>query len=337
MNVTCRRVGTAVVAVAALVLSACSGTSTEELPGATDAPATTASAPGTTTGGGSSLPDSGLVDPLPNTTAVGAVRCDGCAEVSGIADLEPDVGDATTLTLSGTVAGATGDGVFHVAAESGQALGGAIATGTDGSFDVTVPLFCGSQLVKLAWRNDAGVGGVVLAPAATTCTAASLRVTLTWDDLGDDFELHLVRAGGTINDRTDDAAGSNDCTWTTCIGRSPDWGVVGEPGDDPVKDIDDTGSYGPENITLTDPEPIRYTVLVEHWGPGDPGADGEVIVNVGEAAPVAVPITDLAPHWVAVVASIEFPAGTVTPIGGQYDCTAEWGLNGGCGATLPLP
>ncbi|MFZ1489449.1 MAG: hypothetical protein WAS51_05865 [Ilumatobacteraceae bacterium] len=276
---------------------------------------------------------SGLSDPLPDASEPGLVECDGCTEVSGITDFTPDVGEATTLTLAGTVSGTEGTGTFFVEDASGHSLGGRVPTETDGSFAVTVPLFCGEQTVKLAWENDAGSSGAVLRPATGACTSASLRVTLTWDDLGDDFELHLVREGGAINDRTDDGSYSNDCTWTTCIGSSPDWGVLGDASDDPVKDIDDTGSFGPENIILTNPEPITYTVLVEHWGNGSPDADGEVIVNVEGGQVVAVPITDLAPKWVVTVATVEFPAGVVTTVDERYDCTGEW--SGGCAAALP--
>ena len=346
MNVAhCRIVRLALVTALSLA-AACSSTSTEDRSdGAASDTATTVGSPATGPTSAPTLPTegsagstvSGLVDPLPTATAAGAVTCQGCPEVTGVADFAPDVADGTTLSLSGAAVDAVGDGAFHVVNTTGQSVGGPIPTDPDGSFEVTVPLFCGDQLVKLAWRNDAGTAGVVLTPTTGSCSANSLRITLTWDDLGDDFELHLVRAGGTINDRTDDGSGSNDCTWNTCIRAMPDWGVSGDPSDDPVKDIDDTGSYGPENITLTNPEPITYTVLVEHWGSGDPGADGEVIINVGEGDTLAVPVTDLPPEWVALIAEIEFPAGTITPIGEQYDCTAEWGFNGGCGATLPVP
>src|SRR5687768_3351479 len=48
---------------------------------------------------------------------------------------------------------------------------------------------------------------------------AEIAVDMHWDDLGLDWELHLVKPGGRINDAL------TDCTWTTCIYSSPDWGV----------------------------------------------------------------------------------------------------------------
>jgi len=274
-----------------------------------------------------------VTDPLPSDDQPGAVTCSGCAEIEGISDFAPDVGEATTLTLTGIVVGTDGNGVFFVDDGRGHSVGGRVPN-DDGAFKVTVPLFCGEQSVKLAWQNDAGTGGVVIHPVSSACTTATL-VTLTWDDLGRDFELHLVREGGRINDRTDDGSRSNDCTWNTCIRSSPDWGVIGSSDDDPTKDIDDLNFFGPENIALRQPESITYTVMVEHWGRGSPDADGEVTINVEDGEMLTVLITDLAPHWVVTVATIEFPSGTITPIGQQFDCNDEWGVNGGCGAALP--
>lgn len=277
----------------------------------------------------------GVADPLPSAGDPGVVACDGCPVIEGITDFAPMVGQATTLTLTGTVTGADGSGTFFLDDGRGHSVGGRVPLEDGGAFEVTVPLFCGEQSLKLAWQNGAGTSGVVLRPVREACTASALRVTLTWDDQGDDFELHLIRQGGRINDRTDDGSTSNDCTWTTCIGSSPDWGVIGSPDDDPLKDIDDTGSFGPENITLDRPEPITYTVMVEHWGSGSDQADGEVTINIEGGQALKVPITNLASHWVVTVATVDFPSGVITPIGEQYDCRDEWGAHGGCGAALP--
>ena len=315
----------AVLVLTGTVIAGCSSSETT----ITTAPGTTTTAPGTTTTA------TGLTDPLPTADQPGPVTCDGCPVVEGITDFAPDVETATTLTLAGTVVGASSHGAFFVDDGRGHSVRGPVSTADDGRFEVTVPLFCGDQTVKLAWQNAAGTSGIVVHPTSSACTTAALRVTLTWDDLGADFELHLIREGGRINDRTDDGSISNDCTWTTCIGSSPDWGAIGSSTDDPVKDIDDTGFFGPENITLDQPESMTYTVMVEHWGSGSPDADGEVIINVEDGQVLAVPITDLAPRWVMIIATIEFPSGTITPIGEKLDCNAEWGLNGGCGAALP--
>jgi len=124
-----------------------------------------------------------------------------------------------------------------------------------------------------------------------------------------------------------------DCTWTTCIGTSPDWGVMADTSDDPHKDVDNTGNYGPENIFYPKPEDGTYTVMVEHWGAGTPDSDGQVTINVLGQPPVVVDITDFAAHHVFTAATIEWPSKTVTVVGTDYDCNATW--SGGCTAEIP--
>jgi uncharacterized protein YfaP (DUF2135 family) len=178
--------------------------------------------------------------------------------------------------------------------------------------------------VKLVWNNGMCPLVLVYAVDRSTCVTADITATVQWDDVGLDWELHLIRPGGQINT-------SNDCTWTTCISSSPDWGVAGDTADNPHKDIDDTGTYGPENIWLAGPETGRYTVMVEHWGAGAPSA-GFVTLNVGGQV-YTVSITGLVSHHVWTAATIDWPAGTVTTSQNDYDCTATWAS--GCTAAIP--
>jgi hypothetical protein len=268
------------------------------------------------------------VDPLPDVDEPGLVTCDGCPKTDDFTDFEPDFGKASSQLFQGTVTGAKDNGTFYVEGADGQAFGGSIETGAqDGKYSVTVPLLCGDQTVKLVWENDRGRAGAVLRPKTTGCTATDIRVTLSWDDAGFDFELHLIREGGTIND------GVNDCTWTSCIGGGLDWGRTGDTTDDPAKDVDDTGTFGPENIVYPEPEDGLYTVMVEHWGSGASGATGTVVVNVAGKKPVAIAIDGLDPKHVVTVATIEWPSGTITPIGTVHDCSANW--SGGCLDKIP--
>ena len=269
----------------------------------------------------------GVEDPAPEATEPGETRT--CEEGGVDSDLSvfvyTDVTE-TSINLRGTVTGAPGDGVYYVA-EGAQSIGGLVATDPDtGAFDVTLPLFCGEQLVKLVWRNESCGLTVVTRVVRVECSDEDIRVTLSWDGLGDDFELHLIKPGGQINDD------ATDCTWTSCIGAGPDWGVVGDASDDPVKDVDDTGTYGPENIYYSNPEAGTYTVMVEHWGPGSDEADGQVTINVGGQA-YASAIQNLAPQRVWTVGTIEWPSGVVTPSQSVFDCSANW--SGGCRAELP--
>ena len=269
--------------------------------------------------GGSAVPD-----PAPDCTEPGECTCEGCP-TSDIPTDDIDAGDATTYTFSGTVIGAQGDGVFYIEGPGGRTFGGVIPTDEEGAFTFTAPLFCGEQLVKCVWSNEAGQYTLVTRVITEDCIEPDIRVGLTWTDLGDDFELHLVRPGGQIN--TED-----DCTWNTCIGDGPDWGEESNPADDPKKDVDNTGAYGPENIFLAGPEEGTYTVLVEHWSTGDPNAPGTVTFNV-DGETTVVEIDALAPQEVWTAGTIEWPSGVVTTSQDVFDCSSEW--SNGCTAAIP--
>ncbi len=275
-------------------------------------------------GGDPSGGDGGYEDPAPDCDSPGECTCEGCP-TSELPTEDILAGDATTWNFSGTVVDAMGDGEFFIEGPGGQTFGGVIPTDASGVFSFETPLFCGEQLVKCVWSNDAGQYVLVTRVITEGCTEADIRVGLTWTELGDDFELHLVRPGGQIN--TED-----DCTWTTCVGEGPDWGAEGDATDDPRKDVDNTGAYGPENIFLAGPEEGTYTVLVEHWGTGDPGAPGTVTFNVSGETTV-VEIGALAPQEVWTAGTIEWPSGVVTTSQEVFDCSGEWAS--GCTSTLP--
>jgi hypothetical protein len=267
-----------------------------------------------------------IVDPAPNATEPGEYDCEGCPG-SEVVDYEIVVDGDSTLTFTGAVEGALGDGEFYIEGSDGQSIAGPIPTDpTSGAYELTVPLFCGTQLVKFVWSNEVGSYVLVVRVVRENCIDADIQATLTWDDLGLDYELHLVKEGGQINDP------ATDCTWDTCISSSPDWGVAGDAADDPVKDVDNTSTFGPENIYLSGPEDGTYTVMVEHWGSGSPESGGEVTLNVGGKTYVSS-IENFVSHHVWTVGTIEWPSGDVVLDGSVFDCTAEW--SGGCNAMLP--
>jgi hypothetical protein len=76
----------------------------------------------------------------------------------------------------------------------------------------------------------------------------------------------------------DDGVGGPACTWRTCSGtdcywnaRNPDWGVPGDPGDDPLLAIDCTHGCRAENINLNNPVPGIYTIMVGYYPPDSYG------------------------------------------------------------------
>ncbi len=270
-------------------------------------------------------PEVTIVDPAPDHDIPGSYLDGTDCPQSDITVFTIDAGSASSYRFAGTVTGATGDGAFYVAGPAGEEISGTIPT-ADGSYDLTIPLFCGAQKVKLAWTSATCQHVVVLEVTRKECTATDIQVTLTWDALGRDWELHLVKQGGRINDN------ATDCTWTSCISTSPDWGVAGNAADNPRKDVDNTGAFGPENVYLSGAEPGTYTVMVEHWASGDPKSSGQVILNV-KGNVVTVPIRELAYKHVRTAATIAWPSGAITPIDQDYDCSANW--SSGCKADIP--
>lgn len=271
-------------------------------------------------------PMSTLVDPAPDADAPGEYTCEGCPDAD-ITDFNLDLGSASTQLFSGNVAGAIGNGQFYLVSAGGQAIGGSIPTSETGSYQFTAPLFCGTQLLKCLWSNESGTYVAVVEIVTSDCVDADIRVTLTWTDQGYDFELHLIKEGGQINDN------ATDCTWTSCIGAGPDWGTPEDLTDNPRKDVDNTGTYGPENIFYASPEDGTYTVMVEHWGNGSPESDGQVTINLKDQAPVTIDIADLAPQHVFTAATISWPSKQVSVIGDDYDCSGNW--IGGCKDAIP--
>lgn len=265
-------------------------------------------------------------DPAPDAKSAGSYTCTDCPD----SDLPHDtlnLSQTTSWTFSGSVRNASGNGQFYVVLpEGGRSLGGEIATDENGSFEFTAPLFCGAQLVKCVWSNDAGSYALVTEVVVSDCVEPDIRATLAWDGVGLDFELHLIREGGVINDSED------DCTWTTCIGAGPDWGTTGDDSDNPLKDVDNTGNYGPENIFLANPTQGVYTVMVEHWGSGGDDAEGSVTLYAGNQG-LRILLPALAPKQVSKVATISWPDGVITAFDDRYDCSATW--EGGCRAAIP--
>jgi len=216
-------------------------------------------------------------------------------------------------------------GELVITSTGGQELRLPVPTDAGGTWVIDAPLFCGAQTLLATFPG-------VICPETITvfrsgCRTPDIQITLSWDAIGLDFELHLIRPGGRINDN------ASDCTWTSCISSSPDWGVSGDPTDNPTKDVDNTGTFGPENIYLSFPEAGLYTVMVEHWGGGGPDADGEVGILLAGAPQVLVPITNLQSRFAQAIATIDWATKTITPLTMTYDCNANW--SGGCRDPIP--
>jgi hypothetical protein len=252
--------------------------------------------------------------------------CSGCASFEAITI---DRGD-TTARVRGRAVGTAVTCRWYLRSPTCGGTSGAFDPGEFTSFDVTLPLFCGQNRLQLVCESAAGKTIATRDIEGPACTSMrDLQITLSWGEASNDQELHLVRAGGRINDP------ANDCTWFTCVNSSPDWGVAGDDADNPRKDIDDTGTYGPENIFLSNASGGRYDVLVEYWGSGSPDSP-EVTMTIRDST-VWRGTHAMNPHDVWHVGYVEFPSGRFTPVDVVTPCATSWRTGGSMGCGLPLP
>ncbi len=261
-------------------------------------------------------------------------HCPDCpGAITGFTGFEGLAPTATTATLRGSSSGASGCDIYVEGSACGviRTTAGTDPDGT-GAFASTVPLFCGENIVRVACHNAAGARVLVRRFQGTQCAngGRDLRLTLSWDDKANDMELHLVRPGGRINDDT------SDCTWFTCMERGLEWGDASSTRDNPTKDIDNTGPFGPENVYLEQAPPGVYDVLVEYWGHGEPRAPAEISIAIREMTVATLP-SSLAVHEVWHVGQVRFPEGQFVELNRLIECETQWQLDGNQGCAMPLP
>ncbi|MBC7237417.1 MAG: DNRLRE domain-containing protein [Chloroflexi bacterium] len=184
-------------------------------------------------------------------------------------------------------------------------------------FDQDIYLFAGWNLVQVWARNQFGTGTDRVAVNSRTVGVWDIHAQLVWNKLGTDVDLHLVRPGGS-------RASQGDCYYGNCRSEdrsnNPDWGVVGDAGDNPRLDIDCTTSCtGPENITLNTlgrPESHgRYTVEVHYFSDHGLGqTQPQVHLWVRGQRYSFGPVTLGDEQWWRVC-TIDWPSGAVIPIG----------------------
>lgn len=309
-----------IAAVACAVLLTACFRPTNENTGSTSSSSSSSSGGGgssSSTAGSSSGGGGGLVDPAPNATMPGETRCETCPD-SDVTEFNVNAGTDVARLFEGTVTNAEGNGIFFIDGPGTNAVTGTIPTDETGSFSFNAPLFCGEQLVKCIWSNAAGQYVLVVRVVTTDCVQPDIRVTLSWDEAGSDWDVHLLEPAGVYGNS------DTDCHFRNCQQGDLDWGMMGDATDNPRLTIDDTGRSGLEDIFLARPETGTYTVMIEHdsevMGPST--SDGVVTINVRGTITV-LNVTDFANEHVRRVATIEWPAGTVTPQTDEYDCSTE--------------
>lgn len=156
---------------------------------------------------------------------------------------------------------------------SDWSLGAArLRSGGDSSFSlIGAPRLSGDQLeIDVGFSADGTIGThgteleiestgglqtfITLTATTTPPNEADLFLSLTWNTPYSDFDLHLVREGGTP------FLESDDCYFAS---KSPDWGSPDDRLDNPYLDTDDREGYGPEEISLFTAREASYDVFVQ--------------------------------------------------------------------------
>jgi len=174
----------------------------------------------------------------------------------------------------------------------------------DYSFSQEIPLFSGDNLVMVTAVNQFGSGSDHIY-VECTMVVRDIHIQLYWPLLGADVDLHFIRPGGEYWSIPD------DCHWRN---MNPDWGVLGDPTDDPKLDVDCITTCTLENIVLSRPVTGTYSVKVHYYSDHDLGpttASVRVWVQ-GVRHDFAAYLVD---DQVWSVCTIEWPSKVVTPGG----------------------
>jgi uncharacterized protein YfaP (DUF2135 family) len=230
---------------------------------------------------------------------------DGSSDSDGVITLQGMVSSTTSVTWA----------KWYV--NAGRQSNSGDLTISRGSFSQQVYLFPGSNIVQVWVRNAKGTGVASITVYSLVSGVWDIHAQLVWDTVGTDEDLHLLRPQGQRNS-------GGDCYYSNCTPdrtNKPDWGVVGDPNDNPHLDIDCVPSKnctGPENITLNTlgrPEGNgRYTIEVYYYNDWSKGA-AHPRVNLWVRGHLYTfgPVTTTNHQW-WTVCYIDLPSGLVTPV-----------------------
>lgn len=112
----------------------------------------------------------------------------------------------------------------------------------------------GGYGVDLVVTDAAGLASKPRRLTVTAVAADKLIVQLIWDHPIADLDLHFLRPGDALDT-------VNDCSWEH---PHPDWGVVGDPNDDPAHLGDKLSGFGPETVVYEQPPDGRYRIVVKY-------------------------------------------------------------------------
>lgn len=141
----------------------------------------------------------------------------------------------------------------------------------NGDFNISPSFQCGTSRLVLAAQNSYGVTRTIIevdrrgGVCEATPTGPTINIRLNWDTNNTDLDLHLLREGAELGDPTGDCYFAT-CTASNSMGTSNlDWGNTGDPVDNPLLDVDNSATGGPENIFLESAADGTYTVMVHYY------------------------------------------------------------------------
>lgn len=175
--------------------------------------------------------------------------------------------------------------------------------------DPSVP---GAYEVQLEVTDAQGVKSCE--PARKTVVASpaqKLLIELFWENMGTDLDLHLLRTPTSrVGLAPDDVFYQN---------RKPDWGVMGDPMDDPELSRDALTGYGPEIFGWVNPIDGTYRIAVafeQDFGLGTMARQSRATVRVYQFGILKAQFTKtlLDRNEIWMVADVVWPSGEVTAV-----------------------
>jgi hypothetical protein len=175
--------------------------------------------------------------------------------------------------------------------------------------DPSVP---GAYEVQLEVTDSQGVKSCQPARKSIIASPAQkLLIELFWDNMGTDLDLHLLKTPSTrVGLIPDDVFYQN---------RKPDWGVMGDPADDPELSRDALTGYGPEVFGWLNPIDGTYRIAVafeQDYGLGTMARASRATVRVYQfgilKAELTRTMTERNEIW--LVADVVWPSGEVSVV-----------------------